>query len=214
MKRIAVLALLLLPFVTIKAQTDYKKRIVDSTCSCLNQIPDLDKKSQDELQALIGQCMMEKSLDDFMTLAKERNIEMTDIDAMQKLGAEIGIDLVKSDCKAMQAIVKRMADNQLGQMNNGKNDVKIDVATKPDTKVTKGVVQSVVMGDFVYVTVLSGTKLVELVWSDYVDNGNDYAKNLASLKSKEIEFNYVEKEVYSIKSKAYKTVKMITSLSK
>ncbi|MEI9954729.1 MAG: hypothetical protein WDM90_00085 [Ferruginibacter sp.] len=204
MKKIAGLALIMFCCFAATAQTDLKKKIVDSTCACLSETPDIDKKSQEELQMLIGQCMMKKSMTDFMALVQERNLDMTDMEGMQKLGAEIGLDLMKSDCKAMTAIVLKMSQSQ------GKGDAE-DKGDKIvlDYRVVKGTVKAVLVKDFVYVTVLNGAKSTELVWSDVVTNGTDYAKNLNKLLNKNIEFQYTEQEVYSIKAKAYITVKMI-----
>jgi hypothetical protein len=205
MKKIVGSALILFCCFAATAQTDLKKKIVDSTCACLSELPDVANKSQNELQMAIGQCMMKKSLEDFMALAQERNIEMTDQEAMQKLGMEIGMDLAKSDCKVMSTIMLKMAQ---GSMNASTEKVE---AVKGEA-VLKGTVQNVEVKDFVYVTVLSGAKSTQLVWSDFVNNGDTYAKNLLSLKSKSLQFSYTEKEVYSTKSKSYITVKMITSL--
>jgi len=207
MKKIVGLALIMICCFAAAAQTDLKKKIVDSTCACLSETPDIDKKSQEELQILIGQCMMKKSMTDFMALVQERNLDMTDMEGMQKLGAEIGLDLMKSDCKAMTAIVLKMAQSQ-GQGKGGPEKMEI----VNDMHMAKGVVKNVEIRDFIYVTVLSGAKSIQLVWSDMVENGNTYAKDLMKLKNKTLEFSYSEKEVYSIKAKAYVTVKMISSV--
>jgi hypothetical protein len=204
MKKIAGLIIIMFCSFAALAQTDLKKKIVDSTCACLNEMPDLNKKSQEELQMAIGQCMMKKSMEDFMALAQERNIDMSDMDGMQKLGAEIGIDLVKADCKAMTAIMQRMAQDKLTKGEK--------IEEVKDYKTAKGTVTNVETRDFIYVTVLSNAKSVQLVWSDVVEHGDSYAKNLLSLKNKKLEFEYAEKEVYSIRAKAYVTVKMITGI--
>jgi hypothetical protein len=206
MKKIVSLVIIMFCCVVVFAQTDLKKKIVDSTCACLNETPDISKKSQEELQMLIGQCMMKKSLEDFMALAQERNIEMTDLEGMQKLGAEIGMDLVKADCKAMTDIMQKIAQSQ------GKSDSPETPVVVKEAKMIKGKVTNVEVKDFVYITVLSGAKSTQLVWSDLVTNGNTYAKNLLALKNKSIGFSYAEKEVYSIKAKAYITVKMVTEI--
>ncbi|MGC4103989.1 hypothetical protein [Ferruginibacter sp.] len=167
-------------------------------------MPDIGKKTPEEIQMAVGQCMMKKSLEDFMALAQERNIEMTDMEGMQKLGAEIGADLLKSDCKAMKDLMSKMA--QSGGMSK-------DEEVKPVDHITlTGVVKAVETKEFVYVTLLSGAKSIQLVWSDMVTGGNEYAKNLAKLVNKSVTFAFEEKEVYSIKAKAYITVKMIKSL--
>ncbi|GAB2812743.1 hypothetical protein [Ferruginibacter profundus] len=206
MKKIAGLVVIMFCSFAVTAQTDLKKKIVDSTCACLSELPDISKKSQEELQMAIGQCMMKKSLEDFMALAQERNIEMTDAEAMQKLGAEIGMDLMKADCKAMTEIMMKMAQSQMKSPSPEKEEV------IRDTRMVKGKVTNVEVKDFIYITVLSGAKSTQLVWSDYVTNGNNYAKNLLSLKNKSVEFSYIEKEVYSTKSKAYINVKMISGI--
>jgi hypothetical protein len=204
MKKIAGLVVIMFCCLAAVAQTDLKKKIVDSTCACLNEMPDLDKKSQEELQMAIGQCMMKKSMEDFMALAQERNIDMSDMDGMQKLGTEIGLDLVKADCKAMSAIMQRMAQEKMGKTDK--------IEEIKEYKTANGKVTNVETKDFIYVTVLSNAKSLQLVWSDFVENGNAYAKNLLLLKNKNLEFYYTEKEVYSIRAKAYVTVKMITGV--
>lgn len=204
MKKIVSVVFVILSCFAATAQTDLKKKIVDSTCACLTEIPDIDKKTPEELQMVMGQCMMQKSLTDIMALAQERNIEMTDMEGMQKLMAEIGMDMTKADCKALNSLMMKMAQRGGGNIENG-----------PDTKesaVLKGKVQNVEVKDFVYITVLADAKATQLVWSDFVSGGNAYAKNLATLKNKNLQFYYVTKEVYSIKAKAYVAVKMITGV--
>ena len=205
MKKLVGLVMVMGCFFAANAQTDLKKKIVDSTCTCLSEVPDISKKSQDELQMLIGQCMMKKSLEDFMALAQERNIEMTDNDAMQKLGAEIGMDLMKADCKAMTEIMITMAQSKMARNKQQTEEI-------AEYRIIKGVIKNVEVKDFVYVTVMSGAKSTQLVWSDLVNNGTTYAKNLLLLKNKSLGFSYEEKEVYSIKAKAYITVKMIKGI--
>ena len=183
------------------AQTDLKKKIVDSTCACLNEIPDISKKTPEELQVAMSQCMMKKSMEDVIALVQERNIEMTDMEGMQKLMAEISSDLVKSDCKALTTMMLKMA----GGNTAGKDE------TAPAVSI-KGAVQKVETKDFVYITVLSGAKSVQLVWSDYVTNGDVYAKDLMKLKSKDLQFYFTTKDVYSPAAKAYINVKMITAI--
>lgn len=204
MKKLIGFALVMSYCFSAAAQADStKKRIVDSTCACLTTMPDIEKKTKEELQLAIGQCMMEKSMTDFMMLAQERNIEMTDMDGMQKLGAEIGMDLVKSNCKAMNDIMLKMAEGKVEM---------IEKDAPKETPYVKGVVQNVELSEFVYVTVLSGAKATKLVWSDYVTNGNDYVKDFTKLKNKTVQFYFSSKDVYSPKAKAYITVNMITGI--
>lgn len=203
MKKILSTVVITLCCFAATAQNDLKKKIVDSTCACLTEIPDIDKKTPEELQMVMGQCMMQKSLTDIMALAQERNLEMTDMEGMQKLMAEISVELTKADCKALNSLMMKMAQRG-GNAENG-----------PDAKesaVLKGTVQNVEVKDFVYITVLTDAKATQLVWSDFVTGGNAYAKNLATLKSKNLQFYYVTKEVYSVKAKAYIAVKMITGI--
>jgi hypothetical protein len=208
MKKIAILTLVLFSCFAAAAQTNLKKKIADSTCACLSETPDIDKKTAEELQMAIGQCMMKKSLEDFMALAAERNIELTDAEGMQKLGTEIFLELTKADCKAMNAVLLKIS--QGGATDSNTETV---MQAPSNLQSTKGVVKNVETKDFIYVTVLSGAKSVQLVWSDMVANGNTYAENIMSLKNKTLNFTYTEKEVYSIRAKAYITVKMIYSVN-
>ncbi len=203
MKNIVFVLIGLTISLTVAAQSDIKKKIVDSTCACLTAMPDIEKKSKEEIEAAIGQCMMQKSMPDFMALAEERNIELTDMDGMRKLGMEIGMDLTKSDCKAMTSLIMKMAEQ-----GNGSNEREVASAALS----VKGIVQTVTVGDFVYITVLSGAKSVKLVWSDYVVNGNAYVNDFVKLKNKNITFSYTSKDVYSPKEKAYITVNMISGI--
>ena len=138
-----------------------------------------------------------------MALAEERNIELTDMEGMRKIGMEIGLDLVKSDCKAMTALMTKVAQDRMASEEKNAPEVAPTV---------KGIVQTVTESDFVYITVLSGAKSVKLVWSDYVDNGNEYVSDFSKLKNKNITFTIKSKDVYSPKEKAYVTVNMITGI--
>lgn len=205
MKKLAGLLLCLYFAFAAHAQSDLKKKIIDSTCACLTETPDISKKSPEELQVIIGECMMKKSMEDFMALAQERNIELNDIEGMKKLGMEVGLDLAKSDCKVISSIMMTMAQSKMSKSDNKTDEIK-------EQNLVKGKVENVEVKDFIYITVSSGPKLIQLVWSDYVTSGDNYAKNLTQLKNKPVEFSYVTKEVYSIKAKAYVTVKMITGM--
>ena len=143
MKKIAGVALIMFCCFAATAQTDLKKKIVDSTCACLSEVPDISKKSQEELQVLIGQCRMKKSMVDFLALAAERNVDLSDMDAMQKLATEIGMDLAKADCKAMNDLMMKMAQSQL----SGGTQKTDDVIKEP--RMIKGTVQNVEVKDFV-----------------------------------------------------------------
>jgi hypothetical protein len=203
MKKVVVSAIIIFCCVAATAQTNLKKKIVDSTCACLNTIPDISKKTAEELQMLLSQCMMQKSMEDVMGLVMERGIEMTDMEGMQKLMIEISADLAKSDCDALKNMTMRMG---VGSAPAGGNNSPV-----PAVSIT-GAVQKVETKDFVYITVLSGAKSIQLVWSDYVANGDDYAKDFTKLKSKNLQFYFVSKDVYSPAAKAYINVKMITEI--
>ena len=49
MKKIAIFVSVMFCCFAATAQTNLKKKIVDSTCACLSEVPDLDKKSPEDL---------------------------------------------------------------------------------------------------------------------------------------------------------------------
>ena len=185
---------------------DIKKRIIDSTCECLNNTPDIETKTSAEIEILISQCMIKKAMPDFIKLAEERNIDMSDQEAMKKLGMEIGVGLVQSNCKTFQ----KMMMGLINEKTEGKN-----TTAKPETDKSSitGKIINISYDAFLSLTIESPSEQVTLIWSNYVENGDDYINNLDNLKNKTFTFSYIHQKVYNVKLKKYTTANLITRIT-
>lgn len=193
---------------TALSQADeLKKKIIDSTCECLNNIPGIETKTKEEIQILIGECMVKTSMNNFIKLAEEKNIDLSDQEGMKQLGIEIGVDMIKSDCKIIQKIMLGIANKSIKEDNTPAktDDYKNSLIT--------GKILAVNYDPFLTLTIESPSEQITLIWSNYVANGDDFINNLESLKSKTFTFNYIQQKVYNVKLKKYTTVNLITKIS-
>lgn len=192
---------------TALSQADeLKKKIIDSTCECLNNIPGIETKTKEEIQILIGECMVKTSMNDFIKLAEEKNIDLSDQEGMKKLGIEIGVDMIKSNCKIIQKLMLGIATESIKKDNTpAKTDYKNNLIT--------GKILAINYDAFLTLTIESPSEQITLVWSNYVANGDDFINNLENLKNKTLTFNYIQQKVYNVKLKKYTTANLITTIS-
>src|ERR1700740_147745 len=93
-----------------------KDVLLDTLCKCITAKKDeLKNASPADIQKEVMSCFMSEGLDLLMKYAQEKKVSLTDQEAMQKLGNEIGMELAKK-CPAMMqlAIKSAMAEDSAG----------------------------------------------------------------------------------------------------
>src|SRR6185312_8950555 len=93
-----------------------KDILLDTLCKCITaKKDDLKNASPDNIQKEVMSCFMSDGLELLMKYAEEKKVSMTDQEAMQKLGNEIGMELAKK-CPAMMqlAMNSAVADSSAG----------------------------------------------------------------------------------------------------
>src|SRR6478672_6166017 len=117
MKKIFFASILLTGALLATSQTKTTKDLLlDTLCKCITAKGDaLKNASPNDIQKEVMGCFMSEGLDLLMKYAEEKKVSLTDQEAMQKLGNEIGMELAKK-CPAMMqlAINSAIADTSGG----------------------------------------------------------------------------------------------------
>ena len=95
MKKTTIIFLLLVGAIPCMSQTDTTmKRFADSVCSCMSRL-DMGKiKNQNDAQVAMVKCFTEGNMGLLLKVAQERNVDISDEAAMQKIGQEVGVILL------------------------------------------------------------------------------------------------------------------------
>src|SRR5215831_12904806 len=113
MKKLFLALTLIIGSLWATSQTRTTKDILlDTLCKCITAKKDeLKNASPGDIQKEVMSCFMSDGLELLMKYAQEKKVSMTDQEAMQKLGNEIGMELAKK-CPAMMqlAINSAIAD--------------------------------------------------------------------------------------------------------
>jgi hypothetical protein len=202
-----VVAAVLFSGITFTGQAqDRMKSIVDTVCNCLSK-KDMSKVTRSNAQQTLMECFLGNAMNDMMELAKERGVEMSDQEGMEKLGYEIGQRLVKDKCEpAMKLFMKIAADEK-------------DAPAVPDEGVkvnaNTGKLIRTESRDFVYFVVQDAkTKKTDTyIWLSNFPGSEEFLANPAKWNNKNVTIEWKETEVYSPKKKAYVMMKEVTGLS-
>jgi hypothetical protein len=177
------------------------KEMAKETCDDLSAT-DLSKKTPDDLKMfLIGDLakVAVKHLDDLKAIG----VAMSDPQAMNSLGGDIGVQLLTSCPSFLTAMTKSP-----GFVNDA-----IQASKGATAGVVSGKLLKIVDGEFTYLQIEDANgKLEKLWWLEYFDGSNKLIGNGASELNKPIKVSYVEKEVFNSVLKDYVKIKIITRI--
>jgi len=202
MKRILVLLVLLALFISKTfSQTAHvpgpaERKMVDSLCSCVTKL-DLSKiTNKQEAEAAYTACV-EKHIDILTELADERHVEIADEKAMEKVGVDLAISLMKQNCKAF---------TQIATLMGGKDD-----GEKSATE--SGNIARIENRGFNYL-IISGPdhKEKSFIWLSQFPGSEKFMNGITPYVGKKVKIRYREIEVYLPLAKGYYKVKEIVSV--
>src|ERR1044072_8716191 len=184
MKKFFLAFILLTGSLWATSQTKTTKDILlDTLCKCITAKRDeLKNASPSDIQKEVMGCFMSDGLELLMKYAEEKKVSLTDQEAMQKLGNNIGMELAKN-CPAMMqlAINSAVADTSAG---SGLSKVMNDGGTSE----TEGTIVSLNTTEFpasIQLKQKNGTvRKVFLVSEFYTDDDNFY--NTSYLPGKKV----------------------------
>lgn len=199
----------LLMFIAIKpfaqSQTNHvpgpvERRITDSICACVTKLDMAKITNKQEAVEAYTNCITQKS-DMLVDLANEDNVEMTDVDAMKKIGVNIAVNLMKQGCPNF---------TKLGLFFAKKDG---DVAGNL-TGSTRGNYKRTDLKGFNYIVITdNGNSEKSFIWLRQFPGSEKFMNGSGSLAGKKLNVSWQEIEVYLPQAKGYYKVKEITGIT-
>ena len=187
-----------------------KDVLLDTLCKCITAKKDeLKNASPNDIQKEVMSCFMSDGLELLMKYAQEKKVTMTDQQAMQKLGNEIGIELAKK-CPAMMQLAINSA---IADTSEGSGISKI--VSEGETSETQGTIVSLNTTEFpasIQLKQKSGTvKKVYLVSEFYTDDDNFY--NTGYLPGKKVVAEISSQKIFIPSKKKFVTLDVVVKLN-
>lgn len=179
------------------AKDSIAKVIANEMCTEFDK-KDFSKIKKDDIEVELGLLMLPSITDHQEAIEKAFGISsITDQGAMEKVGMEIGKNLVLV-CPSFAKFFSGMAD------------VKSTAASS--TSELNGTVVKVVPGDFTHVLIKGNNGKTEKIWIMEYFNGAEELLEKPSA-GKKVTISYKQQEVYNAALKQYVSVKILTGLA-
>ena len=187
-----------------------KDVLLDTLCKCITAKKDeLKNASPNDIQKEVMSCFMSDGLELLMKYAQEKKVTMTDQQAMQKLGNEIGMELAKK-CPAMMQLAINSA---IADTSEGSGIPKI--VSEGETSETQGTIVSLNTTEFpasIQLKQKSGAvKKVYLVSEFYTDDDNFY--NTGYLPGKKVVAEISSQKIFIPSKKKFVTLDVVVKLN-
>ena len=211
MKKFFFAFALLLSCLWAASQTKTTKDVLlDTLCKCITAKKDeLKTASPNDIQKEVMSCFMSDGLELLMKYAQEKKVTMTDQQAMQKLGNEIGMELAKK-CPAMMQLAINSA---IADTSEGSGISKI--VSEGETSETQGTIVSLNTTEFpasIQLKQKSGAvKKVYLVSEFYTDDDNFY--NTGYLPGKKVVAEISAQKIFIPAKKKFVTLDVVVKLN-
>lgn len=187
-----------------------KDILLDTLCKCITAKKDeLKNGSPSDIQKEVMSCFMSDGLELLMKYAEEKKVSMTDQEAMQKLGNNIGVELAKK-CPAMMqlAINSAVADSSAGPGLS-------KVVNDGETSETEGTIVSLNTSEFpasIQLKQKNGVvKKIFLVSEFYTDDENFY--NTGYLPGKKVVAEISSQKIFIPSKKKFVTLDVVVKLN-
>ncbi|MFD0794335.1 hypothetical protein ACFQZX_11965 [Mucilaginibacter litoreus] len=131
-------------------------------------------------------------------VAAERSVEMTDDEAMNKIGNDIGVALMKQKCTGFMTLAVKMA---------GKDNTK-----EERVRSTIGTFKRIENKGFNYIVLNSEGKEKSFLWFKQFSGSEAFMNSTVRLAGKKLKVTWQETEAYLPAAKGYYQVKEITAI--
>jgi len=214
MKKIFFAFILLAGSLWATSQTKTTKDILlDTLCKCITAKKDeLKNASPNDIQKEVMSCFMSDGLELLMKYAEEKKVSLTDQEAMQKLGNNIGVELAKK-CPAMMqlAINSAMAEDKIDtSAGSGSSRMITEVTSE-----TEGTIVSLNTTEFpasIQLKQKNGVvKKIFLVAEFYTDDDNFY--NTGYLPGKKVVAEISSQKIFIPSKKKFVTLDVVVKLN-
>jgi len=182
---------------TEKVVSITEKRMADSVCNSVNRL-DLSKiTTRNEAVAFYTQCIGDH-LDILNDLAAERHVDISDKDAMRKIGVDLAFDLYKMKCtnfvKLSSLIAMKTVDKDTIQTN-----------------ITIGALKRIDQKGFNYIVIVDNNEK-SFIWLRQFPGSEKLMNGITQYVGKKVRITWQNIEVYLPQSKGYFDVKEIKYL--
>jgi hypothetical protein len=206
MSKTTLLSLLLLSFCTGLMAQDKKPSIqkaANTICACMDSLK-LDSSDLEATESKLTECFMTGGMADIMALAEERGLDIGDTEAMEGLGKEIGMELMKQNCKSFVNFSIMKAKNQRGGT----------VTEAAAAQTTSGTLVRVDAKDFRYLVVRDkSNREHSFLWYGYFEGSEQLVGDkFKKFIGKPISIRWVEREVYLTRANDYFKIKEISGV--
>jgi len=202
MKKIVLISCLLYLATTARSQTDTTmKTFVDSVCKCLSRLDMNNIKDKGDAQIALTGCILNENMGLLMQVAEKRGVSVSDKAAMEKVGQEMAMELMKQNCNAFVQMSLKMSQGMVR-----------DEAV-PDVSSTSGTLTSVETKDFCkFIVTDTKGKKVSFYWLHYFKNSEKFTDQPSKYVGKKLKIFWQETEVYVPTAKGYYKIKEITEV--
>lgn len=202
MKKILWMLLISAAFFKAEAQTErvpgpVERQLTDSICNCVVKMDMSAITTKAEATAAYTDCVM-KHANLLPALAEERNVELGDKKAMEGVGIDIALNLIKQDCKGFKNLALIM----------GK-----DSADSEGISSMSGTLKRIENKGFNYFVIAGADhKETSFIWLRQFPGSEKFMNGATNYAGKNVKIKYQEMEVYLPQAKGYYKVKEIVSL--
>ncbi|MES2268728.1 MAG: hypothetical protein V4520_18330 [Bacteroidota bacterium] len=200
MKKFILLLCLTAIFKCADAQTTpgpAETKLTNALCDCITKLDKTKLTTREEANAAFMDCFG-KQADLLPDVATERGVEMTDGEAMNKIGTDIGANLVKQKCEGFMQLAMKMAR-------------KDKVAEAPQS--TSGAFKRIDVKGFNYIVLTDATGSERsFIWLRQFPGSEKFMGVNTKYIGKKLKVSWQELEVYLPAAKGYYKVKEIVGV--
>ena len=202
MKKLLLLILIIAGFNMANAQTKpgpAEAKMTNALCDCITKLDKSKLTNSVEANKAFMDCFTQQ-VELLPDVAAERGVEMTDGEAMNKIGSDIGGNLMKQKCDGFMALALKMAEK-----DKEKN--------APETQSTTGVFKRIDNKGFNYIVIADNAgSQKSFLWLREFAGSDKFTGVTNALLNKKLKITWQEIEVYLPAAKGYYKVKEITAV--
>jgi hypothetical protein len=202
MKKLLLLLILTATIALGKAQTKpgpAETKLTNALCDCISKLDKTKITNSEEANKAFMDCFT-KQAEFLPDVAAERGVEMTDDEAMNKIGSDIGGNLMKQKCDGFMSLALKMAEKDKEK-------------EAPETQSTTGVFKRIDNKGFNYIVIADATgSQKSFLWLREFTGSDKFTGITSTLLNKKLKITWQEIEVYLPAAKGYYKVKEITAV--
>ena len=203
MKKFLVIILFASLSISVRSQTDSTMQIfVDSVCKCLSKVDMNTVKNKSDAQVALSGCILNDNMNLLIKVAEKRGISVTDQAAMEKIGQELAIEMMKQNCSSFVQMSLKISQ--------GGEAVGDEVS---ELSSTSGILSSVETKEFCKFNLTDAKgKKTSFYWIHHFKNSEKFTDQPSKYIGKKIKVFWQETEVYVPAAKGYYKIKEIKEI--